>query len=66
MFQVPVQVSSPPGNGYEIDVACGDSVDVVDPTPYHVVLVVPSTSSLVIRPAFHKCRRFFFVGFSSL
>ena len=47
-----------------MDVAPGDTVYIVDPTPYHVVRVVPSTNSVMIHPAFDSRRRSFFVGFS--
>ena len=49
-----------------MDVAPGDTVYIVDPTPYHVVRVVPSTISVMIHPAFDSRRRSFFVGFSAL
>ena len=49
-----------------MDVAPGDTVYIVDPTPYHVVRVVPSTNSIMIHPAFDSRRRSFFVGFSAL
>ena len=49
-----------------MDVAPGDTMYIVDPTPYHVVRVVPSTNSVMIHPAFGSRRRSFFVGFSAL
>ena len=49
-----------------MDVAPGDTVYIVNPTPYHVVRVVPSTNSVMIHPAFDNRRRSFFVGFSAL
>ena len=53
-------------NGQFMDVAPGDTVYIVDPTPYHVVRVVPSTNSVMIHPGFDSRRRSFFVGFSAL
>ena len=49
-----------------MDVAPGDTVYIVDPTPYHVVRVVPSTNSVMIHPAFDSRRRSFFVDFAAL
>ena len=49
-----------------MDVAPGDTVYIVDPTPYHFVRVVPSTNSVMIHPAFDSRRRSFFVGLSAL
>ena len=49
-----------------MDLACGDTVYIGDPTPYHVVRVVPSTNSVMIHPAFDGSRRSFLVGFSAL
>ena len=49
-----------------MDVACGDTVYVVDRTPYHVVRVVSSTNSAMIHSDFDSRRRSFFVGFSAL
>ena len=53
-------------NGQFIDAACGDTVYFVDPTPYHVVRVAPSTNSLMIHPALNSRRRSLLVGFSAL
>ena len=53
-------------NGQFMDVACGDTVYFVDPTPYHVVCVVPSTNSIMINPVFVSRRLLFFVVFSAL
>ena len=49
-----------------MDVACGDTVYIVDPTPYHVVRVASSTNSVMSHPAFDSRRCSFFVGFSAL
>ena len=49
-----------------MDVACGDTVCIVDPTPNQVVRVVPSTNSVKINPAFDSRRRSFFVSFLAL
>ena len=52
-------------SGQQKDVACGDTVYVVDHTPYHVLRVLPSTSTLIIHPAFDsRCSSF--VGFLAL
>ena len=48
------------------DVACRDTVYIVDPFPHHAVCVVPSTNSVMIHPVFDSRRRSFFVGFSAL
>ena len=53
-------------NGQFMDVAPGDTVLIVDPTPYDVARVVPSTNSVMIHPAFDSRRRTFFVGLSAL
>ena len=53
-------------SGQFMDIACGDTVYILDLTPYHVVRVVPSTNSLMIHPAFDSRRCSFFVGFSAL
>ena len=49
-----------------MDVAPGDTVYIVDTTPYHVVCVVPSTNSVMIHSAFDSRRSSFFAGFSAL
>ena len=49
-----------------MDVAPGNTVYIVDPTPYHVIRVVPSSNNVKIHPAFDSPRRSFFVGFSAL
>ena len=49
-----------------MNVAPGDTVYIVDPTPYHVVRVVPSTKILMIHLAFDSRRRSLLVGFSAL
>ena len=49
-----------------MDVAPGDTVYIVDPTPYHVVRFVVSTNSVMIHPAFDSRRCSFFVVFSAL
>ena len=49
-----------------MDVDGGDTVYIVDPTPYQVVRIVPSTNSDMSHPAFDSRRRSFFVGFSAL
>ena len=46
--------------GQQMDITCGDAVYVVDTTPYHVIRVVPSTSSLMTHPAFDSPRLSFF------
>ena len=53
-------------NGQFMNVAPGDTVYIVDPTPNHVVRVVPSTNSVMIHLAFDSRRRSFFAGFSAL
>ena len=49
-----------------MDVDCGDTLYIVDPTPYHVVLVVPSTNSVLIHLPFDSRRCSFFLGWSAL
>ena len=39
-------------NGQYMDVACGDTVYIVDPILYHIVRVVSSTNSVMIHTAF--------------
>ena len=56
----------PTASGQFMDIACGETVYILDPTPYHVVRVVPSINSVMIHPAFDSRRRSFFVGFSAL
>ena len=53
-------------NGKFMDVPCDDTVYIVDPTPYHVVSVAPSTNNVMIHPAFNSRRRSFFVGLPAL
>ena len=53
-------------SGQFTDAACGDTVCIVDTTPYQVVRVVPSTNSVKINPAFNGRRRSFFVSFPAL
>ena len=49
-----------------MNVARGDTVYIVEPTPYHVVRVVPSTNSVLTHPAFDSRHCSFFVGISAL
>ena len=67
-FQFPIPIPRPhlTVSGQFMDVACGDTVYIVDRTLYHVVGVVLSTKSFMIHPAFDRRRGSFFVGFSAL
>ena len=49
-----------------MNVACGGTVYIVDPTPYHVVRVASSPNSKMVHLAFDSRRRSFFLGFSAL
>ena len=49
-----------------MDVAGGETFCDVDPTPYHVMRVLPSASSLMIQSTFESCRGSFCGGFSAL
>ena len=53
-------------SGQFLDVACSDTVFIVDPTPYHAVRAVPSTDSVINNPASGSRHRSFPVGFPTL
>ena len=49
-----------------MDVACGDTLLIFDPTPQHVVGVVPSLNSIITHLAFKSRSHSFFFAFLAL